>query len=145
MKSRVGGEKRVKSDRGCWSEGRPHPKDSPGRDSKVGAGWNTPCSYWNEDVQDRWLGLENISQILVNSQLVTALIDNGARMNTVTPLFVKRHGLEVGSIDDLNRHRGRIPVSCSGGYYTEPLGYVLIRVQLPGIPLYDEEQVALVI
>ena len=27
-----------KSDRGCWSEGRPCPQDSPGRDSKVGAG-----------------------------------------------------------------------------------------------------------
>ena len=27
----------------------------------------------------------------------------------------------------------------------EPLGYVLIQVQFPGIPLYDEEQVALVI
>ena len=61
------------------------------------------------------------------------------------PSFVKRHGLEVGSIDDLNQHHGRIPVGCSGGYYTEPLGYVLVRVQLPGIPLYDEEQVALVI
>ena len=81
----------------------------------------------------------------MNSQPVTTLIDNGAHMNTVTPSFVKQHGLEVGSIDDLNRHRGRIPVSCSGGYYMEPLGYVLIRVQLPGIPSYDEEQVALVI
>ena len=27
----------------------------------------------------------------------------------------------------------------------EPLGYVLIRVQFPGIPSYDEQQVALVI
>ena len=27
----------------------------------------------------------------------------------------------------------------------EPLGYVLIRVQFPGLPLYDEEQVALAI
>ena len=124
---------------------RPCPQDSPGRDSKVGAGQNTPCSYWNEDACDRWLGPENIGQILVNGQPVTALIDNGARMNTVMPSFVKRHGLEVGSIDDLNQHRGRIPVSCSGGYYTEPLGYVLIWVQLPGIPSYDEEQVALVI
>ena len=81
----------------------------------------------------------------MNSQLVTTLLDNGACMNTVTPSFVKQHGLEVGSIDDLNRHCGRIPVSCSGGYYTEPLEYILIWVQLPGIPSYDEEQVALVI
>ena len=46
--------------------------------------------------------MENIGQILVNGQPVTALIDNGALMNTVTPLFVKQHDLEVGSIDDLN-------------------------------------------
>ena len=81
----------------------------------------------------------------MNGQPVTALINNGTHMNTVMPSFIKRHGLEVGSIDDLNRHRGRIPVSCSGGYYMEPLGYVLVRVQLPGIPSYDKEQVALVI
>ena len=102
MKSHVGGEERVKSDWAHWSEGRPHPQDSPGRDSKVGACWNTPCSYWNEDTHDRWLRPENISQILVNGQPVTTLIDNGTRMNTVMPSFVKRCGLEVGSIDDLN-------------------------------------------
>ena len=51
----------------------------------------------------------------------------------------------VGSITDLNKHRGRIPVSCSGGYYTEPIGYVMVRVQFPGIPSYAEDQVALVI
>ena len=81
----------------------------------------------------------------MDAQPVTALIDNGARMNTVTPSFVRQRGLEVGSIDDLNQHRVRIPVSCSGGYYMEPLGYVLIRVQFPRIPWYDEQQVALVI
>ena len=53
--------------------------------------------------------------------------------------------MEVSSIDDLNKHRGQIPVSCSGGYYTEPIGYVLVWVQFPGIPSYDENQVALVI
>ena len=81
----------------------------------------------------------------MDGQPVTALIDNGTRMNTVTPSFVRQCSLKVGSIDDLNRHHGRIPVSCSGGYYTEPLGYVLIWVQFPGIPSYDEQQVALVI
>ena len=145
MEGHVGRKERVKSDQGCGVKGGHIPKAAPAAGSKVGAGQNTPCSYWNEDAQDRWLGPENIGQVLVNSQLVTALIDNGTCMNTVTPSFVKRHGLEVGSIDNLNQHRGRILVSCSGGYYTEPLGYVLIQVQLPGIPLYDEEQVALVI
>ena len=63
----------------------------------------------------------------------------------VMPAFVKKCGLVVGSIADLNKHRGQIPVSCSGGYYTEPIGYVMVRVQFPGIPSYDENQVALVI
>ena len=130
---------------GTGAKGGRVPQGHSGRSSKVGAGWDTPCSYWNEDTQDRWLGLENISQVLVNGQPVTALIDNGTRMNTVTPSFVRQRGLKVGSIDDLNQYCGRIPVSCSGGYYMEPLGYVLIRVQFPRIPSYDEEQVALVI
>ena len=91
------------------------------------------------------MGPENIDQVLVDGQPVTALIDNGTRMNTVTPSFVRQCGLEVGSIDDLIQHCGRIPVSCSGGYYMEPLGYVLIWVQFPRIPSYDEQQVALVI
>ena len=63
----------------------------------------------------------------------------------VMPFFIKRRGLVVGSIADLNKYRGRIPVSCSGGYYTEPIGYAMVQVQFPGIPSYDEDQVALVI
>ena len=106
---------------------------------------DTPCIYWNEDTRDQWLGLENVGQTLIDGELVPALIDNGARVNTVTPAFVKKRGLVVGSIADLNKHRGWIPVSCSGGYYTEPIGYVMVWVQFPGIPSYDENQVALVI
>ena len=91
------------------------------------------------------MGPENVGQTLIDGELVPALIDNGARVNTVTPAFVKKCGLVVGSIADLNKHRGRIPVSCSGGYYTEPIGYVMVRVQFPRTPSYDENQVALVI
>ena len=88
---------------------------------------------------------KNIGQTLIDGEPVTALIDNGTWVNTVTPSFVKRCGLKVGSINDLNKHWGWILVSCSGGYYTEPIGYVLVWVQFPGIPSYDENQVALVI
>ena len=58
------------------------------------------------------------------------------------PAFVKKRGLVVGSIADLNKHRGRIPVSCSGGYYTEPIGYVMVRVQFPRIPSYDKNLIS---
>ena len=66
-------------------------------------------------------------------------------MNLVTPEFVKNRGLEVGSIQDLNDHDGYIPLSGLGGKVTEPLGYVILRVQIPYVPSYDEDQVALVV
>ena len=75
----------------------------------------------------------------------TCLIDNGARVNLVTPEFVKDRGLEVGSIRDLNDHNGHIPLSGLGGRITEPLGYVILRVQILNMPSYDEDQVALVV
>ena len=75
----------------------------------------------------------------------TCLIDNGARVNLVTPEFVKNRGLEVGSIQDLNNHDGYIPLSRLGGKITEPLGYMILRVQILYVPSYDEDQVALVV
>ena len=75
----------------------------------------------------------------------TCLIDNGAHVNLVTLEFVRDRGLEVGSIQDLNDHNGRIPLSGLGGRITEPLGYVILWVQIPYVPSYNEDQVALVV
>ena len=66
-------------------------------------------------------------------------------MNLVTPEFMKNRGLEVGLIQDLNDHDGYIPLSGLGGKITEPLGYVILRVQILYMPSYDEDQVALVV
>ena len=66
-------------------------------------------------------------------------------MNLVTPEFVRDQGLDVGSIQDLNQHNGRIPLSRLGGRITEPLGYMMLRVQIPYVPSYNEDQVALVV
>ena len=82
---------------------------------------------------------------IIDSVKTTCLIDNGARVNLVTPEFVKDRGLEVGSIQDLKDHNGRILLSRLGGRITEPLGYVILRVQIPYMPSYDEDQVALVV
>ena len=71
----------------------------------------------------------------------------GPGVNLVTLEFVKNRGLEVGSIQDqdLNDHDGYIPLSGLGGKITEPLGCVILRVQIPYVPSYDEDQVALVV
>ena len=93
----------------------------------------------------RWLYLANIGTAILDERLTTVLIDSGACMNCVTPEFMKVRGLAAGSIQDLNNHSGCIPINGAGGKCTEPLGYVMIRVQIPQVPSYDEDQVALII
>ena len=51
----------------------------------------------------------------------------------------------MGSIQDPNDHSGCIPLSGLGGNVTKPLGYVVIRVQIPYVLSYDEDQVALIV
>ena len=51
----------------------------------------------------------------------------------------------MGSIQDLNEHKGHIPLSGLGGRVMEPLGYMMLWVQILYVPSYDEDQVALVV
>ena len=87
--------------------------------------WLTPSTFWNEDPWNRWFDSSNLGTAMIDGVKTTCLIDNGARVNLVTPEFVKNRGLEVGLIQDLNDHDGYIPLSGLGGKITEPLGYVI--------------------
>ena len=93
----------------------------------------------------RWLYPANIGTAILDGQLTTILIDSRAHMNCVTPEFMKARGLAVGLIQDLNNHFRHIPINGVGGKHTEPLGYMMIRVQIPQVPSYDEDQVALIV
>ena len=66
-------------------------------------------------------------------------------MNCVMPEFMKARGLVVDSIQEFNNYSGRIPINGAGGKRTEPLGYVMIRVQIPQVWSYNKDQVALII
>ena len=90
----------------------------------------------------RWLYPANIGTAVIGRWLTTVLVDSGARMNVVTPEFVKARGLEAGSIQDLNNHAGRILINRAGGKRTEPLDYMVIQVQILYTPSYDEDQIA---
>ena len=71
------------------------------------------------------------------------LLDNGAQVNTIMPRYVNKHSLQVGPITDLMGSK----VTCVGlgNAYTQPLGYVVIQVQVDGVQSYDKDQIALVI
>ena len=63
-----------------------------------------------------------------------ALLDNGAQINTIMPSYVKSHSLEIGLITDLIS--GRVTCIGLGNAYTQPLGYVIVKVQVdegPGL------------
>ena len=116
-----------------------------GQGQKLASPQLTPSTFWNEDPRNRWLSSANLGTAILDGVETTCLIDNGARVNLVTPEFVRERGLDVGSIQDLSGHNGCIPLSGLGGKITEPLGYVMFRVQIPHVPSYDEDQVALVV
>ena len=77
------------------------------------------------------------------------LVDNGARVNSVMPAYVRQHNLGVCPISELdhslNPFRDHIPLVGLGSGQTEPLGFTLTRVQVEGMPHYDEQQVLFVL
>ena len=116
-----------------------------GKDPELNTTRLTPSLYWNEDARMHWLYPANIGTAIIDGRLTMVLVDSRARMNVVTLEVVKARGLAAGSIQDLNIHAGRIPINGVGGKHTKPLGYVMIRVQIPYAPSYDEDQVALIV
>ena len=132
-------------DGGVRTKGAQPPPDGYGQGRKLASPQLTPSAFWNEDPRNRWLSSANLGTAVLDGVETTCLIDNGARVNLVTPEFVRERGLDVGSIQDLSGHNRRIPLSGLGGKIIEPLGYVMFQVQIPHVPSYDEDQVALVV
>ena len=80
---------------------------------------------------------------IISGQWERILIDSGARSNAMVPAYVKEHKMKVRPVHNLVMHPTSIPISGIGGHMAA-LGYIIINVQVEGIPSYYEEQVALV-
>ena len=63
----------------------------------------------------------------------------------VMPAYIRRHNLEMGPITQLQSVTQGIPIHSVGGARTGPMGYVVMKVQVEGVPSYREDQVFLVI
>ena len=72
-----------------------------------------------------------------------ALLDNGVQINTVTLSFAQECSLDVGPLTDLMARW----VTCVGlgNALAQPLGYIIVWVQVDWVQDYDEDQTALVI
>ena len=81
---------------------------------------------------------------IIDGRRERVLINSGAQSNAMAPAYVKQHKMKVRLVHDLTMHPTLIPISGIGGHMAA-LRYVIINVQVEGIPSYYEEQVALVI
>ena len=61
-------------------------------------------------------------------------------MNAVTPELVKAHSLNVGLLND--PFNSMVGINSFGGLFSQPLGYVIVRVQVEGVRGHDKDQVA---
>ena len=150
-----------KPQRGHGNEGRPCPYAASGIQPDVDSGIQRPCPvdgestgaspyrFWNKDALSRWLGMENLGWAILDGIQTRVLVDNGARVNSVTPAYARQHNLGVRPISELdhsqNPYGDRIPLVGLGDGYTELMGFTLLKVQIKGLPQYDEQQVVFVL
>ena len=102
--------------------------------------------YLNPDAFSRFIGPKNWGQALINDELTTCLLDNGAQLNFITPAYAVERGMDIMSLDQLAQEiGGPLPlIAGMGGSLVEPTGFILMNVKVPCVQGYDEDQVALV-
>ena len=101
----------------------------------------------NPDPYQRWIGPKNWGEALIDGELTTCLLDNGAQLNFVTPDYAARREMCIGTLDVLAKRSGMIipPIMGIGGIIVEPTGFVVMNVQVPCVKGYNEEQIAIVL
>ena len=104
------------------------------------------ASYLNPDAFSRFIGPKNWGQALINDELTTCLLDNGAQLNFITPAYNVERGMDIMSLDQLAQEiGGPLPlIAGMGGSLVELTGFVLMNVKVPCIQGYNEDQVTLV-
>ena len=102
--------------------------------------------YWNPDAFSRFIGPKNWGKALINDELTTCLLDNGAQLNFITPACAVERGMDIMSLDRLAQEiGGPLPlIAGMGGNLVKLTGFVLMNVKVPCVQGYDEDQVALV-
>ena len=102
--------------------------------------------YLNPDAFHRFIGPKNLGKALVDDELVTCLLDNGAQLNFITPAYAQERGMDIMSLDYLAEEIGGaiLLISGLGGISVEPVGFVMMNVKVPGVAGYDKDKIAIV-
>ena len=99
--------------------------------------------YLNLDAFCRFIGPKNLGKALVDDELVTCLLDNGAQVNFIMPTYAQEQGMDIMSLDYLAEEIGGaiLHISGLGSISVEPVGFIMMNIKVPG---YDKDQIAIV-
>ena len=114
---------------------------APSKPSKV-----KRAPYFKPDAFYRFIGPKNLGKALIDDELTTCLLDNGAQLNFITPAYAQERGMDIMSLDYLAQEIGGPvpPIRGIGGIPVEPIGFVMMNVKVPCVQGYDEDQIAIV-
>ena len=117
------------------------PKHVPGKSSNV-----KRAPSLNPDAFHRFIGPKNLGKALIDDELTSCLLDNGAQLNFITPAYAQEWGMDIMSLDYLLQEiGGSIPlIRGLGGISVEPIGFVMMNVKVPCVQGYDKDQIVIV-
>ena len=73
----------------------------------------------------------NLGKALIDDELTTCFLDNGAQLNFITPAYAQERGMDIMSLDYLD-------------YLAQPIGFVMMNVKVPCVQGYNKDQIAIV-
>ena len=87
-----------------------------------------------------------MGKALIDDELTTCLLDNGAQLNFITPAYAQEQGMDIMSLDYLAQEVGGSvpPIRGIGGISVEPVRFVMMNMKVPCVQGYDEDQIAIV-
>ena len=102
--------------------------------------------YLNPDPYCWFISPKNLGEALIDGELMTCLLDSGAQLNFITPVYVRKRGMDIMSLDSLAHEvGGKIPpILGIGGIMVKPEGFVMMNVQIPCVKGYNKDQIAIV-
>ena len=100
----------------------------------------------NPDAFYRFIGPKNLGKALIDDELTSCLLDNGAQLNFVTPTYAQKLGMDIMSLDYLLQEIGvAIPlIRGLDSILVEPIQFVMMNVKVPCVQGYDKDQIAIV-
>ena len=77
--------------------------------------------YLNPDPYCQFIGPKNLGKALIDGELATCLLHNGAQLNFITPTYSRKRGMDIMSLESLAQEIGKKNSSNSGqkGYHGE--------------------------